>query len=267
MAVTNGWGQGVINNTNGWGKLATNNIGAGSVYENSASGDTVLVAPSAPSFASTQSFSFDGVDDFISFNEVAYSGEFTFSLWVKPGTFSGNDNFLLGDVNSNAHFLRTKSATQIQLKISGSSVTFTESGGNDIVLNTWQHLMITRDASNNVKAFRNGASFGSTGTRSGNFEVNAIGEVYSIGTFNFLGLIDEVGIWTSDQSSNVSSIYSGGVPNNLNDLSTPPTAWYRMGEQANWDGSKWTLIDQGTGSNNAESVNMTESDRETDVPT
>ena len=40
MAVTNGWGQGVINNTNGWGKLATNNIGAGSVYENSASGDT-----------------------------------------------------------------------------------------------------------------------------------------------------------------------------------------------------------------------------------
>ena len=53
MAVTNGWGQGVINNTNGWGKLATNNIGAGSVYENSASGDTVLGAPSTPSFSNT----------------------------------------------------------------------------------------------------------------------------------------------------------------------------------------------------------------------
>ena len=50
MAVTNGWGQGVINNTNGFGKLATNNIGAGSVYENSASGDTVLVASSAFSY-------------------------------------------------------------------------------------------------------------------------------------------------------------------------------------------------------------------------
>ena len=59
MAVTNGWGQGVINNTNGFGKLATNNIGAGSVYENSASGDTVLVAPSTPSFSNTKGTSSD----------------------------------------------------------------------------------------------------------------------------------------------------------------------------------------------------------------
>mgnify|MGYP003135292892 CR=1 FL=1 len=47
MAVTNGWGQGVINNTNGFGKLATNNIGAGSIYENSYSGDTALIGTSA----------------------------------------------------------------------------------------------------------------------------------------------------------------------------------------------------------------------------
>jgi hypothetical protein len=47
MAVTNGWGQGVINNTNGWGKLATNNIGEGSIYENSHSGDTALIGTSA----------------------------------------------------------------------------------------------------------------------------------------------------------------------------------------------------------------------------
>ena len=312
MAVTNGWGQAVINNTNGFGKLATNNIGAGSVYENSASGDTALIGTSAAfsysassftqadadptptitgttggtfsgtsglvfvststgqidlsastiaahvvtytvggvssnfnlsvtaaPFASTQSFNFDGVDDFISFDEVVYSGAFTFSLWVKPGTFTGNDNFLLGDVNSNAHFIRTKSATQIQLKISGSTVTFTESGGNDVVLNTWQHLMIIRDASNNVKAFRNGASFGSTGSLSGNFEVNAIGEVYSVGTFNFLGSIDEVGIWTSDQSVNISSIYNSGVPNDISSLN--PVAWYRMGENSNYKSPQWLM--------------------------
>ena len=43
MAVTNGWGQGVENNTIEWGKgkdNATNNWGK--VYETSASGDTLL---------------------------------------------------------------------------------------------------------------------------------------------------------------------------------------------------------------------------------
>lgn len=56
MAVTNGWGQGVINNTNGFGKLATNNIGAGSTYENSHSGDTALIGTSAAFSYSDSSF-------------------------------------------------------------------------------------------------------------------------------------------------------------------------------------------------------------------
>lgn len=56
MAVTNGWGQGVINNTNGWGKLATNNIDAGSIYEDSASGDTALIGTSAAFSYSASTF-------------------------------------------------------------------------------------------------------------------------------------------------------------------------------------------------------------------
>jgi len=56
MAVTNGWGKGVINNTNGWGKLATNNISEGAIYENSHSGDTALIGTSAAFFYSAASF-------------------------------------------------------------------------------------------------------------------------------------------------------------------------------------------------------------------
>tara|TARA_R100001163_G_scaffold39930_1_gene30293 strand:+ start:202 stop:2097 length:1896 start_codon:yes stop_codon:yes gene_type:complete len=56
MAVTNGWGQGVINNTNGWGKLATNSIDAGSVYQDSASGDTALIGTSAAFSYSASTF-------------------------------------------------------------------------------------------------------------------------------------------------------------------------------------------------------------------
>jgi hypothetical protein len=56
MAVTNGWGQAAKNNTNGFGKLATNNIGAGSIYENSYSGDTALIGTSAAFLYSKSSF-------------------------------------------------------------------------------------------------------------------------------------------------------------------------------------------------------------------
>jgi len=56
MAVTNGWGQAAKNNTNGYGKLATNNIGAGSIYEDSYSGDTALIGTSAAFSYSASSF-------------------------------------------------------------------------------------------------------------------------------------------------------------------------------------------------------------------
>tara|TARA_R100001440_G_scaffold4923_1_gene10814 strand:+ start:3581 stop:4657 length:1077 start_codon:yes stop_codon:yes gene_type:complete len=50
MAVTNGWGQGAVNNTIDWGKgktTATNNWGA--IYDSSASGDTSLGTAAAQS--------------------------------------------------------------------------------------------------------------------------------------------------------------------------------------------------------------------------
>ena len=336
MAVTNGWGQAVINNTNGFGKLATNNIGAGSVYENSASGDTALIGTSAAfsysassftqadadptptitgttggtfsgttglvfvststgqidlsastiaahvvtytvggvssnfnlsvtsaPFASTQSFNFDGVDDFIELSSgVSFSGEFTLSVWIKPNGFS-NNQVILGNGSSSSNWIRLSSSSQITFKVGSTSLNFSDVG-NNLVDGVWQHLLFFRDSSNNVGVFRNGASFSNTQSNTNTLQLSTIAKR---GSIEFTGSLDEIAFWNSNQSSNVSSIYNGGVPNNLNDLSTPPTAWYRMGEQATFDGSDWTLIDQGTGSNNAESVNMTESARQTDVPT
>ena len=53
----------------------------------------------------------------------------------------------------------------------------------------------------------------------------------------------------------------------MNELSTPPTIWYRMGESATFDGIRdWNLVDQGTGRNDATSQNVADSERVTDVP-
>ena len=39
-----------------------------------------------------------------------------------------------------------------------------------------------------------------------------------------------------------------------------------MGDKATYDGTNWTLIDQGSGGNDATSVNMDEIDRVEDTP-
>ena len=69
-------------------------------------------------------------------------------------------------------------------------------------------------------------------------------------------------------ASDITTIYNSGIPNNLNDLSTPPLSWWRMGEDATFDGIRdWNLVDQGTGGNDAVTQNIAETERVTDVPT
>ena len=73
------------------------------------------------------------------------------------------------------------------------------------------------------------------------------------------GRIDEVAVWNTDKSGDVAAIYNSGTPDDLS--GTSPLAYYRMGENGVWDGSKWDLTDQGSGGNDAESDNMEEADR------
>jgi len=187
----------------------------------------------SPSFANTYSLAFDGVDDEVAVSEVVYSSDFTFSFWVKPASFT--NAFIFGDINSNASFLRLYSSTQIHFKFGGSKYTFTESAGNDLVLDSWQHIMVTRDGSNNVKGFRNGVAFGSSTVKSGNFEFNRIGAVYNPGNWHFNGNIDEFAIWdTALSGDTIEEIYNttNNNPGKVADLlETPegaPLAWYRF---------------------------------------
>ena len=186
----------------------------------------------APPFASTQSFSFDGVNDYFDFAEQNYSGAFSMSFWVNPIEFTSNNRAFLVSDDTNNHFIWLLSNTVIRLKINGTNHIFTESGGNDIVPSTWQNIIITRDDSNNVNCFRNSLAFGSSGSISGTFDINKIARAYN-GSWMYEGNLDEVGIWNSAlTSSAVTEIYNSGVPNDLDELTnaSDPTVWYRMGE-------------------------------------
>ena len=279
MAVTNGWGQGVINNTNGWGKLATNNIGAGSVYENSASGDTVLVAPSAPSFASTRSFNFDGVDNYmtaeIPVDAFKVATIRSFSFWVKINTLN-TFTPLFSDTSNSGSLFRRSNGFGVQsgrlrwalesLNVSNAVYIDTEKvDGTGTAPNigdgNWHHVAVY----NSVDSHTNKANIVNSkiyldGNKLTNFTVNdgsasvrgMTGGNIAFGGGNtngfsaqvYLdGLIDEFAYFTNYEltDSDVTAIYGTGVPNNLNDLSTPPTAWYRMGENANYKSPQWLM--------------------------
>jgi len=220
---------------------------------------TEISLPTGSSFASTNSFIFDGVDDYVSFSQVTYTGEFTTSFWIKPDVLGSS--FLVGrEANSDYVWLRT--VAQIRIRINFSTYIFTEGGGNDINTGAWNHLLISRDSSNNVSIFLNGASFSTSQVAAGDHRLDQIGKV---STSYYDGNVDETAFWDSDQSSNLASIYNSGVPNDI--ISLSPTLWYRMGEAATYTGRNWDLIDQGSGGNNGFSDTLPPSALSTDVPT
>jgi hypothetical protein len=205
-----------------------------------------------PAFSNTKSILLDGFDAFVSFSQVTYTGEFTTSFWIKP--INLGTSFLVGrDTSSDYIWLRTVS--QIRVRVNFLTYTFTESGGNDINANAWNHLLISRDSSNNLRIFLNGAIFASSQVAAGDHRLDQIGKV---GTSYYDGNVDETAFWDSDQSSNLATIYNSGVPNDISSLS--PTLWYRMGD----GDTSPTLTDNGSGGNNGTMTNF--STFSTDVP-
>ena len=129
--------------------------------------------------------------------------------------------------------------------------------------------MFTRNGtSKDVNLYINGVAAQVTGsdTTSDNFtsydKLSLANDNFSGGRYWFDGEMDEVAIFSSDQSANAATIYNTGTPTDLTSLS--PTSWWRMGEQATFS-TNWTVPDQ-IASNNGTSANMTIEDRVGDAP-
>ena len=237
------------------------------------------------SFESTNSFAFNGSSDYIesvsTYTELDSQTKATFSFWVKPS---------LNQFGILFHVPRNTTVAQGQVlcfldtnyRVRWSMDTTSYYGNslvNAITLDVWNHILICIDLTQSAsqdknRVFINGVNqtaVSTLGTRtafSTSTDSLIIGEEKLGYLTPFLGKMDEFAIWSgTDLRNDISTIYNCGVPNNLNDNGlTAPTTWFRMGESANWDGSNWTLTDQGSGGNNATSQNMIEASRVNDVP-
>ena len=212
-------------------------------------------------------------------------------FWFKAGSSNNQNQTLLSfggsDLNNNG---------RVQIKYNGNNAArrrmYLEYGTNfnnlimysptsSTAANTWDHWMFVydggttengsggiNDSYSRFSIYKNGVLQTKTNT---NNNYGFSGEIVD-GFFRLGRLvdseqylrgcnIDELAIWASDESSNISSIYNSGTPHDLSLLASPPANYWRMG-----DGDTFPTLQDNIGSLDATMTNMTVSDIVNDVP-
>ena len=195
----------------------------------------------------------------------------TISTYFKPGTHTGSAKqsllFFGGtDYDDDGHIWLYYKGSDLRLRMEYGSeddnLEFTTSSAV-FSLGSWTHLMVTYDGGttgsssgdindyySRFKIFIDGVEVSTNKAEDGNGLSDPVpSEIFRIGRRGTNNdwlkddvRLDEMAVWDSDQSTNISAIYNGGVPHSLASLG--PISWWRMGD----DDVSPTLIDIISGS-------------------
>ena len=180
----------------------------------------------------------------------------TVSCWFKPSNNANNGQticFFGGDDTANEGHFRVQwmgGDRRIRIRYGTSNNNLIiQPSSNALSYDTWHHILVTYDGGttengsgglslsySRFKIFIDGVEISYSNSHS-NFGFNAAipAEVFNIGRMvsgNYLlgALADEFAVWNSDQSANISDIYNGGAIHDLNQLTTAPDLWLRLGD-------------------------------------
>lgn len=186
----------------------------------------------------TYSLSFDGTNDYVSYTQTTFSdGARTFSAWVKHSTTSSIIYPILGGssdrwgINPSNGFMYLGDSSAVHYANVGSAST-----------GVWYHYAVAQStAGGAITFYRNASSVTATkaGAGAGDLVFDSQGKH---GSIYMAGKTDEVAIWDSDQSSNISTIYNSGSADDLSSLN--PVHWWRNGDFEGGSGS--SVNDQGS---------------------
>jgi len=244
-----------------------------------------LVDNSALDNYSKRSFYFDGTDQYLNagaLSTLANASSFSISLWVNKRTSATNYRRICGKYTSASdNILLEFSGTNIfpRFYVTNGGVSSYVTANVGLTFNTWQNLVVVFDGSltgnqNRAKIYLDGNNITATdvgtipATTSADVSDFYFGKANGLGAFYWLGNQDEIGIFNYPLTpTQVTSVYNGGVPDDLMNTVglTPPTNNYRMGEDASFNGTNWTVPDN-VGSNNGTSANMTVDDLVGEAP-
>ena len=218
------------------------------------------VGPRPESIFNRFSFEFDGIDDYIDCGSFsAYdNGDLSASIWIKKSTM-GTFEYAISNSGSSARagfdiifenaFRRVRVSRRTR-----TSDTITAYADIGFTLNTWHNIAFTyQDSTRTLKVYMDGVlqntTIGSASTNSASLNLT-IGSFQ--GSSNFAsGNIDEVSVFNSELSqSDITTIYNGGVPNDISSLN--PLSWWRCGD----GDTAPTLTDNGSGGNDGTMTNF-----------
>ena len=233
------------------------------------------------SFTNVYSMTFDETMDyaFVGTSSLGITGAITISAWVKiPTTNTGGggsniqsiiceDTTSGGQRNWNLSW-RGTGFNYFQWSIWNTDLSAKTITSTGIVPNDgfWHHVMGTYDGTsgaNGMKLYIDGVlnaqgTATSTGINSFTSSEPTIGALTTGNGRFFIGEIDEVAVWDSDESSNINSIYSSSGALDLSSLN--PLSWWRMGDGDSFS-TNWTFTDNGSGGNDATSTTLPEEAR------
>ena len=221
-----------------------------------------LVDNSALNNYSTRSFEFDGVDDRVSLASSVNLGiNSTISLWVKLD--SGFDCSMIGESSYGSNYLLyAKENISFYVRIGGVPVLFPLMVTQipKLTSGAWHNIAIQRSG-DSIEVFLDGAS---KETKTGfGTSVDTLFDTFGSGSTGGSpteGLIDEIVGWNNNTVNPV-DIYNGGIPTTI----TGAVAHYKMGEDASFNGTNWTVPDN-AGTNNGTSANMDVNDLVGEAP-
>ena len=250
------------------------------------------------SYTNTKSLSLDGSTNWLQGNPVnmnamdrASNGDgnaWSLSMWVNPNSGTANQTLMVygagDDYNYGAITLKQSGGTSLVLNYGTVYDNIILVAANSFVANTWQHVMITfnggytgtipADSSiyySKFKIYVDGvlktpvgvaSNGGYDGVISGSDPSNnifRIGRASNVHNNYYGGIINQVGIWDTDQTTNLSTIYNSGATQDLSLLSTPPTHYYEIEASV-------TTVSDISGNVDLTGYNFTSSDLVTDAP-
>ena len=282
--------------------VGTYNIPVKAINYNGEDSEVLVLTVSTPPFSNNKSINFAN-QDWLGANASQVSsvlgrtgnGSGSSEAWSVSMWFKGSENvqgqviFYYGanDISNNGYIqlmqINSNDSRLLRLRYgsNNNNVKLQTSGGS-IISNTWQHVLVTYDggttgaASGSItdyysrfKIYIDGVlqttnnshqNYGYTGSvPSDNFRVGR----FVSGNYMRDCRVDELALFDSDQSSNISDIYNSGNTFDLSTLATAPEHWWRMG-----DGDTYPYIqDNGTQGNCIfQMYNQTAADIVSDAP-
>ncbi|MCX6117437.1 MAG: LamG domain-containing protein [Proteobacteria bacterium] len=158
---------------------------------------------------SNSSAYFDGTNDYTLMSDIALSGAFSISFWMK--TFANGVpsswNTLLR-INDNNHSFYLNMGTGLYLESATGTKTFTGKGVSDAL---WHHIALIRNSSNVITVYVDGVADSNNPTKSGTFYFRGLGASTPAMEY-FKGNIDEVALFINELSaSQILAHYNAGI--------------------------------------------------------